>query len=175
MTKPRGADAAASIASACLTCPRPCLLGPARLVGVGFRCWLAGYQTGDIACWEVAWNSFAVALGPARAKRAVTDLSCWVRAINSAAQRPIEVFPAGCATFCRDECMAVSMVAAGQNSVCPAMRACAYALLETSDVEQVVDSARAFGDALRDVDLVLPPDAILNAAASSVPVTIAAN
>jgi hypothetical protein len=108
--------------------------------------------------------------GGARRAQAVTDLSCWVRAINSAAQRPIEVFPAGCATFCRDECMAVSMVAAGQNSVCPAMRACAYALLETSDVEQVVDSARAFGDALRDVDLVLPPDAILNAAASSVPV-----
>jgi len=28
---------------------------PERLVGLGFRAWLAGYQTGDISCWEEAW------------------------------------------------------------------------------------------------------------------------
>ena len=51
---------------------------PERLVGVGFRCWLAGYQTDDINCWETGWNLFASELGPASAKTAVTELSCWV-------------------------------------------------------------------------------------------------
>ncbi len=37
--------------------------GAEWLVGVGFRCWLAGYDTGDIACWENGWNAYAQALG----------------------------------------------------------------------------------------------------------------
>lgn len=32
------------------------LSAPERLVGVGFRCWLAGYRTSDIGCWDVAWH-----------------------------------------------------------------------------------------------------------------------
>ncbi|MBC8013601.1 MAG: hypothetical protein H7X74_05925, partial [Methyloceanibacter sp.] len=47
--------------------------GAEWLVGVGFRCWLAGYDTGDIACWENGWNEYARALGTERAKRAVTE------------------------------------------------------------------------------------------------------
>ena len=52
--------------------------GAEWLVGVGFRCWLAGYDTGDIACWENGWNEYTRALGTERAKRAVTELACWV-------------------------------------------------------------------------------------------------
>ncbi len=149
----------------CDSCPRPCLTGPERLVGVGFRCWLAGYQTGDIGCWELAWNAFAGELGAPRAKSAITELSCWVRDIKDSAKRKIEVFPGPCATFCKDECMAVSMIAAGQHNHCPALRACAFALLEHSDVGTVVVGAQAFGNVLRDLDVVLSQDAVLNAAA----------
>src|SRR5689334_24415581 len=52
---------------------------PEQLVGIGFRCWLAGYETGEIACWEQAWTAYADVLGNADAKRALGDLSCWVR------------------------------------------------------------------------------------------------
>lgn len=152
----------------CGTCPRPCLKGPERLVGIGFRCWLAGYQTGDIACWEEAWNTYAAELGPACAKVAVTELACWVRTISQYALRPIEVFPAPCTTFCRDECMAVSMIAASQHSVCPALRACAFALLENSAIDEVVEGAQNFADALRGVDVVLSQAAILDAMAMTV-------
>ena len=48
--------------------------GPEHLVGIGFRCWLAGYETGEIACWEQAWTAYAAALGPIDAKRALGDL-----------------------------------------------------------------------------------------------------
>lgn len=133
---------------------------PERLVGIGFRCWLAGYQTDDINCWETGWNLFATELGPACAKTAITELSCWVRSVHKKACRPINYFPYGCAGFCPDECMAISMVAASQHSECPAMRSCAFALLGSSDIDGVVESATEFGNVLRDFGHVLSDQSI---------------
>ena len=147
----------------CSICPRPCFNGPERLVGIGFRCWLAGYQTGDIACWEQAWDVFAGELGASRAKIAITELSCWTRAISQSALRPIEVFPRPCANFCRDECIAVSMVAASQHNACSALQTCAFALLENAEVDDVTEGAANFANALRSIDVVLSPVVILNA------------
>ena len=100
---------------------------------------MAGYQTGDISCWEFAWATYSNVLGPKKAQPVLTDLACWVRAIRDASCRSIEVYPAQCAGFCRDECMAISMIAASQHNACPAIRACAYALLESSTIDDVVD------------------------------------
>jgi len=136
---------------------------PERLVGIGFRCWLAGYQTDDINCWETGWNLFASELGPACAKTAVTELSCWVRSVHKHACRPITYYPFGCAGFCVDECMAISMVAASQHSVCPAMRSCAFALLGSSDIDGVVKSATDFANVLSDFGHVLSDKSICDA------------
>jgi hypothetical protein len=138
---------------------------PERLVGLGFRSWMAGYQTGDIACWEYAWTTYARLLGPAQARPALTDLACWVRAIRGAACRRIEVFPAQCAGFCRDECVAISMVAASQHGACPALKACAYALLESSAIDEVVEGATCLGATLRTCDRILSPASICDALA----------
>ena len=134
--------------------------GAEWLVGVGFRCWLAGYDTGDIACWENGWNEYARALGTERAKRAVTELACWVRAVRASASRKIEYSPVGCPGFCADECMAISLIAASQHHRCPAMRACALALTGSDLVEPVIDAANAFADALQDADQRLSQDAV---------------
>ena len=141
--------------------------GAEWLVGVGFRCWLAGYDTGDIACWETGWNAYARALGTERAKRAVTELACWVKAVRASASRKIEYYPFGCAGFCRDECMAISLIAASQHHRCPAMRACALALTGSSLVEPVIDAANAFADALEEADQLLSPEAVDALAAPS--------
>ena len=130
------------------------------LVGVGFRCWLAGYDTGDIACWETGWNEYSRALGAERAKRAVTELACWVRAVRASASRKIEYFPYGCAGFCADECMAISLIAASQHQRCPAMRACALALTGSDLVDPVIDAANAFADVMQEADQLLSPEAI---------------
>jgi hypothetical protein len=134
--------------------------GAEWLVGVGFRCWLAGYDTGDIACWETGWNEYARALGPSPAKRAVTELACWVRAIRASAARKIEYYPFGCAGFCPDECMAISLIAASQHHRCPAMRACAAALTGSALVDPVIDAANAFADVLQEADQLLSPAAV---------------
>lgn len=146
---------------------RQTLSGAEWLVGVGFRCWLAGYDTGDIACWETGWNAYARVLGTERAKRAVTELACWVRAVRASASRKIEYYPYGCAGFCRDECMAISLIAASQHHRCPAMRACALALTGSSLVEPVIDAANAFADALQEADQLLSPETVAALAAAS--------
>jgi hypothetical protein len=134
--------------------------GAEWLVGVGFRCWLAGYDTGDIACWENGWNEYNRILGPSRAKRAVTELACWVRAVRSSASRKIEYSPVGCAGFCADECMAISLIAASQHHRCPAMQACALALTGSELVDPVINAANAFADALHEADQRLSQDAV---------------
>ena len=134
--------------------------GAEWLVGVGFRCWLAGYDTGDIACWENGWNAYARALGTERAKRAVTELACWVRTVRATASRRIEYAPVGCPGFCADECMAISLIAASQHHRCPAMRACALALTGSDLVEPVLDTANAFADVLQEADQRLSPEAV---------------
>jgi hypothetical protein len=134
--------------------------GAEWLVGVGFRCWLAGYDTGDIACWENGWTEYSRALGAERAKRAVTELACWVRAVRATASRKIEYYPVGCAGFCTDECMAISLIAASQHHRCPAMRACALALTGSNLVDPVLDAANAFADVLQEADQRLSPEAV---------------
>lgn len=134
--------------------------GAEWLVGVGFRCWLAGYDTGDIACWENGWNEYARALGTERAKRAVTELACWVRTVRATASRRIEYYSFGCPGFCTDECMAISLIAASQHHRCPAMRACALALTGSDLVDPVIDAANAFADVLQEADQRLSQEAV---------------
>jgi hypothetical protein len=154
------------------TAPPPARLGlpsfnpartPEQLVGVGFRCWLAGYETSDIDCWETGWNFYARELGTQRAKKAVTELACWVRLVRENACRKISYFPFGCTGFCPDECVAISMVAASQHSACPAMRACAFALLGSSEIDGVVDSADGLASVLSASGYVLSQHSICDA------------
>ncbi|MBO0765777.1 MAG: hypothetical protein J2P50_14500 [Hyphomicrobiaceae bacterium] len=131
--------------------------GPERLVGFGFRLWLNGFRTGDISSWEQAWSAYAGTIGAAAARTAVGQLSCWVRAIDCYAQRELVTAPNGCERFCHDERVAVAMIAACQHHVCPAMRACAFALLGCSMIEEVVEVAEDFAQAMREAQQVLAP------------------
>ena len=130
---------------------------PERLVGFGFRLWLNGYRTGDISSWERAWTTYAGTLGAAAARTAVGQLSCWVRAVDCYAQRELVTSANNCPRFCQDECVAIAMIAACQHHVCPAMRACAFALLGCSMIDEVVEVAESFAQAMREADQVLSP------------------
>ena len=130
---------------------------PERLVGLGFRYWLTGFRTGDISCWERAWCAYSSTLGASLAKTAVTDLSCWVRAINRHARRDLVTGAVDCDRFCRDECIAIEMISACQHNACPAMRACAFALLGCSMIDEVVQGAESFAATMRGADQVLLP------------------
>lgn len=155
----------ASVASAVRLPVPPPLLQAERLVGVGFRCWMKGIETGDIEHWQTAFAEFAGCVGVDNAKSLVPGLSNWVRAVQDSAQRPIEIAPRGCSQFCRDECLAIAMVAACQHSACPALKACAFALIGSSEVNRALDAAEEFAHGLRRADQILSPGSICNAAA----------
>ncbi len=142
------------------------LSGPERLIALGFRCWLAGHQNGQMTCWEDAWNIYARELGPEAARPAIRDLSCWVRNVSAYAQRPIQICPAQCDRFAYDECLAVSMIAAAQHD-CPAIKACAYALLGAQPFEEVILSASRFAACLRANQVLLNPGPIVDPVAVS--------
>ena len=147
-------------------CPfrfEPRLAEPERLVGLGFRYWMLGRATGEVACWERAWELYSGVFGTVGGKAAIGQLSSWVGALGQASLRDIEVYPQSCRGFCRDECVAISMIAACQHQTCPAMRACAFALIENSLIDGVVEHAQGFADTLADLDHVLSPGSIVSA------------
>ncbi|MEZ5817877.1 MAG: hypothetical protein R3D44_12420 [Hyphomicrobiaceae bacterium] len=148
----------------------PCLPGPERLVALGFRYWILGRDSGEIGCWERAFNLYNGHFGTAGARVALTQLSLWVTAVDNAARRSIEVFPERCRSFCRDECLAVSMIAACQHQTCPAMRACAFALAESARLEEVMETAQSFADAMLGLDQVLSTGSIVPALETITPV-----
>ena len=128
-------------------------LCPERLVVVGFRSWMAGYEHGSIECWEVAWNLYAGELEPYHARRAFGDLQYWVRAVRNSSERPIGCFPHCCRRVCRDECMALSVVSALQHGARDVARTAAHYLTgsRSSDaVTTVTAAAAAFSASLLD-------------------------
>jgi hypothetical protein len=147
----------------------PMLKAPEKLVGVGFRYWMAGYHTGEVACWEGAWEAYSAALGPTPARDVVSTLACWVRSIRNNARREIEVFPEGCRGFCRDECIAISMVAACQHNARRITQGCATTLLGCPTIDEVIEGAGSLAEALKATNQVLSPSSIWTAALVYVP------
>ena len=125
---------------------------PERLVGIGFRGWYTGNTFQDTSCWESVWNIYARTLGSKSAKLAMGELSAWVRTVHNSRCRQIETLPPGCVGFCRDECVAVSVIAACQHDNCPALRACAFALLGSSEVDPMLEEATGFAHVLLDAE-----------------------
>lgn len=142
----------------------PCLPEAEQLVALGFRHWLLGRRLGEICHWERAFDLYVGKVGLCGAKGAVMALSKWTAAMDDTALRELEVFPDGCRSFCRDECLAVSLIAACQHDMHSAMSWSASALARSSDLDRALDAAGAFASALSDLDqelaetsVVLPP------------------
>lgn len=133
---------------------------PERLVGVGFRCWMQGLTGADIGCWEDAFTAYSQTLGSDRAKDLLIDLSLFVRAVSTSAERPISVQPSGCAGFCRDECLAISIIAACQHGRRDALCASACALIGCDAIGDAVIGAQTFAERLAVANQWLAADSV---------------
>lgn len=136
---------------------------PEHLVGLGFRGWIAGYQTGDIGCWERVWRIYSEALGEDGARLVVGHLSAWARAVMAASRRQLLVGANETCPFRRDECLAIAMIAACQHDTCPAMRACAFALIDSALLDEVLHCTESYAATMRCLDQVVSPGWIVNA------------
>jgi hypothetical protein len=128
---------------------------PERLVGYGFRHWMKGLDSPDLTSWEEAWNTYVHTVGPEQAKTLLLRLSQFVRAVKANTVRGIEVYPAGARGFCRDECLAISIIAACQHDARPELRACAAALVGSQDIGDTILGAQEFANALRESKQIL--------------------
>ena len=132
---------------------------PERLVGLGFRHWIAGFQTGEVGHWERAWNVYEASLGEQGARLALSELSSWAKTLKACSRRELCVHPCAYRSFCRDECLAVAMVAASQHNVCPALKSCSLALIESQMHGEVVAATESYGAVLRSLGQMLTPEA----------------
>lgn len=125
-------------------------------VGQSFRCGvLASYSSQD-AYWSYAWQKLAkLSKNDQTADHLLKKLSLFVESILASSTRNLDILPNGCPGLCRDECLAVSIIVASQLGPCPALKACAFALLENSHMEPCLTAALSFGSALRETGTTL--------------------
>ena len=131
-----------------------------KLVITGFRCWMAGYELGDIECWEIAWTEYAKILGPQNARSALSELQYWVRTLRQVTTREITCFPYCCKNICKDECMALSLISAHQRQDRSAARAAAHyisGLNDCASLQELVDAGSSFAAALANAGQILVP------------------
>jgi hypothetical protein len=130
---------------------------PERLVLEGFRRWMAGYASGDLAHWEDVWNLYSASLGPRSARDVVERLARFTRCVRDWSICPIACFPGGCRHICRHECFALAMVSASQNNDLDCLAAAMRHLIDPDGHEDAMLPALAYADAMRDNDLLLMP------------------
>jgi len=128
-----------------------------RLVVLGMRGWLAGYETGDIACWEAVWNDYCRELGPTRAKRVVSELAGWIRTLRAETCRSIESYPRPCRYMCRDECLALRLVSGCQKGMKPLACESACQLIACARIDELVKAAECLAAELAEAGLELEP------------------
>ncbi|MEO1719852.1 MAG: hypothetical protein AAFR23_06410 [Pseudomonadota bacterium] len=131
------------------------------LLTYGYRGWMGGLRSADMSAWENVFRTYSQELGLCHAKRTVEALSEWVSSIEHARSRRVEVCPLEARALCRDECVAMSIVAAAQSDACPAMRACAFALVGADNIDPVVSNAEALATEFRDAERIFEPSLIV--------------
>jgi hypothetical protein len=135
-----------------------------RLVVLGFRHWLSGYEFGDTACWEQAWSLFTDELGAVNAGVLVSHLHYWVKAIREKAAEPVRCLTCQCRYLCREECLCVGMIAALQHGDEASAALCAGTLVG-GRADEVIATARQFASLLIENGaclLEVPPHVIIS-------------
>ena len=130
---------------------------PERLVLEGYRHWAAGYATGSIQPWECARINFEHLLGPKSARLVVAELAQWVRAICMYRPSGVEFFPSGCEHICRDECLAIAMIAAAQHGDEQTCHSAAQWMTGSHGVLFAMEAARDFAASLKALNQILLP------------------
>ncbi|WP_439273110.1 hypothetical protein [Pseudochrobactrum sp. HB0163] len=128
-----------------------------KLVLEGYRHWTAGFETGSVIPWEMAWTIYTQELGLAKAKRAVTELSHFIRTLHFCAACRLKAFPYGSIHICREECLLMGLVSALQNGDDTTRDACLDLLATGSRVGQIRQAAQDYAQIMAELDQVLLP------------------
>jgi hypothetical protein len=134
-----------------------------KLVLEGYRHWTAGFDTGSVVPWEMAWSLYSDILGGADARIALAQLSCFIRTLGRCVHCPLRAFPFGARHICRDECLTLGLVAANQHRDARSAELCLGGLVCAPRAREVGEAAADFASALSGFGqrlLPIPPGAI---------------
>ena len=120
-----------------------------------FRCWLAGYETGDIACWELAWQGVSRKRPLADAKRIIAELGQFTRVFRQTLTCRFVYLPYCCGRITDEECLALQLVACAQQGKFVGAAQLAHKLSNNDDHADIVRAASDLGDALKQAALTL--------------------
>ena len=132
----------------------------ARIIGLGFRAWVRGLQSHDCRFFDVCQRNYIDRFGFKDGMVLSTKLGNWVSALDQMKNRPFSIYGPSAEGFSFDEVVAISMIAACQHSQCPALKACLFAITETSDLNLPEYAARDFAEGLIDAGEILSDEFI---------------
>lgn len=130
---------------------------PERLVLEGYRRWTAGFDTGSIIPWEMTWALYSETLGVEEAKRAIADLSQFIRILRHCASCSLRAFPFDSQHVCREECLTLGLISGLQNQDALLLETCLEAISCRKRCGDVTDAARNFANTLADFGQTLLP------------------
>jgi hypothetical protein len=122
---------------------------------VAFSCWLAGYETGDVACWELAWQGVSTTVPLADAKRIVAELAQFTRVFRKTLACRFVYLPYCCARVTDDEHLALRVVACAQRGELPQAVELVRKLCANDDHVDLVNAACDLGAVLKQAELSL--------------------
>lgn len=129
---------------------------PEHLVLEGYRHWSAGYDTGSIQPWEMAWDIYENTLGTLDGRAALAELSGYIRVLRRCASCPLRAFPFHSHHFCIEECLTLGLIAGLQHDDETA-ELCLRHITCSLRCDEVRDAAASFAETLREFDQVLLP------------------
>ena len=128
-----------------------------------FRCWMAGYSTRDISCWEIAWLNLVDVAGPEGAGALYGQFQGFVRTLIEEARRDIGWRPVACCRLCADERAVLGLLGASQQGRAADEGCLAVTVLGHRDATVLLRASRSLGNGLAACGLALadsePPEA----------------
>jgi len=125
------------------------------LLLVALRCWLSGYETGDVACWELAWQGVSRSVQLADAKRIVAELAQFTRVFRKTLTCRFVHLPYCCARVTADERLVIQFIACAQLGELTRAVELARKLSANDDHVDLVNAACDFGAVLKQAELLL--------------------
>jgi len=127
-----------------------------RLVLEGYRHWTAGFETGSIQPWEMAWSIYQETLGEEDGRYAMAVLSSFVRTLKRCAACPLRSFPFHSHKLCTEEYLTMGLVSGIQHGN-DVVELCLHHITCPAMFHEVEAAAHVFAKTLASFDQTLLP------------------
>ena len=88
---------------------------PERLALTGYRCAMAGYDHGDMSCWDELWSAYVGDGGLSFACDIMGSLQYFVRSLRPGLNLGLNYYPRNCRRVCRQECLVLTLLSSVQH------------------------------------------------------------